>query len=304
MILDLLRNDLGRIARAGVGRRGATCSMLERYETVWQLTSTVLGELAPGVDLADVFRGALPVRLGHRRAQGPDHADHRRARGLAAGRVLRRRRLPLAAGIAACRRRGSTWRSARSSCDAETGSAEYGVGGGITWDSRAASEYDEVVAKARVLTARRPRFDLFETLRHDPGGGLLTLERHLARLRALGGLLRVPVRRGARRGRARDRAARHGTTVRPGPVTLDRRGAVTAKARRCRPHRSPSARARHGRTRRPVRPRAVPQDLSASRYEDAAARHPDADDVVLSNTRGEITETTIANVAVQLDGRW
>ena len=40
------------------------------------------------------------------------------------------------------------------------------------------------------------------------------------------------------------------------------------------------------------------------RYEEAAARHPDADDVVLTNTRGEITESTIANIAVQLDGRW
>ena len=40
------------------------------------------------------------------------------------------------------------------------------------------------------------------------------------------------------------------------------------------------------------------------RYEEAAARHPDADDVVLTNTRGEITESTIANIAVKLDGRW
>ncbi len=39
-------------------------------------------------------------------------------------------------------------------------------------------------------------------------------------------------------------------------------------------------------------------------YEEARARHPDADDVILTNTRGEITETTIANVVVRLDGRW
>ena len=40
------------------------------------------------------------------------------------------------------------------------------------------------------------------------------------------------------------------------------------------------------------------------RYEEAAARHPDADDVLLTNTRGEVTESTISNVAVHLDGRW
>ena len=40
------------------------------------------------------------------------------------------------------------------------------------------------------------------------------------------------------------------------------------------------------------------------RYEDARARHPDADDTLLINARGEITETTAANVAVKLAGRW
>ena len=41
IIVDLLRNDMGRVARAGCGDPGATCSTSERYETVWQLTSTV-----------------------------------------------------------------------------------------------------------------------------------------------------------------------------------------------------------------------------------------------------------------------
>jgi para-aminobenzoate synthetase/4-amino-4-deoxychorismate lyase len=41
-----------------------------------------------------------------------------------------------------------------------------------------------------------------------------------------------------------------------------------------------------------------------ARYEEAAARFPDADDVVLVNTEGELTETTVANLAVRLDGRW
>jgi para-aminobenzoate synthetase/4-amino-4-deoxychorismate lyase len=40
------------------------------------------------------------------------------------------------------------------------------------------------------------------------------------------------------------------------------------------------------------------------RYEEASARHPDADDVLLTNIRGELTESTIANVAVELDGAW
>jgi len=67
--------------------------------------------------------------------------------------------------------------------DARSGTAVYGVGGGITWDSRAAAEYDETVAKARVLTARRPPVRLLETLAHEPGTGYRRLEEHLERLR-------------------------------------------------------------------------------------------------------------------------
>ena len=40
------------------------------------------------------------------------------------------------------------------------------------------------------------------------------------------------------------------------------------------------------------------------RYEDARVRHPDADDTILINTRGEVTETSVANVAAKLEGRW
>jgi para-aminobenzoate synthetase/4-amino-4-deoxychorismate lyase len=40
------------------------------------------------------------------------------------------------------------------------------------------------------------------------------------------------------------------------------------------------------------------------RYEEARRRHPDSEDVVLVNDRGEVTESTIANVAVRLGGRW
>ena len=68
--------------------------------------------------------------------------------------------------------------------DSEGGAAEYGVGGGITWDSRAGAEYEETVAKARILTSRRPRFELLETLLHEPGSGFRRLDRHLERLRS------------------------------------------------------------------------------------------------------------------------
>ena len=66
--------------------------------------------------------------------------------------------------------------------DTVSTTAEYGVGGGITWDSDARAEYEETVAKSRVLTARRPDFELLETMRFDPAEGVRHLDRHLARL--------------------------------------------------------------------------------------------------------------------------
>jgi para-aminobenzoate synthetase / 4-amino-4-deoxychorismate lyase len=74
MIVDLLRNDLGRISRAG-SVTWADAFQVERYETVWQLTTTVSAELETGIGLAEIFRG-LFQRIGHGCAEGPDDGDH------------------------------------------------------------------------------------------------------------------------------------------------------------------------------------------------------------------------------------
>jgi para-aminobenzoate synthetase/4-amino-4-deoxychorismate lyase len=187
--------------------------------------------------------------------------------------------------------------------DAETGSAEYGVGGGITWDSRAAGEYDEIVAKARVLNARRPRFSLLETLRYEPGEGFARLEAHLGRLVDSATYFGFPVDvdevRAALdasivgRGPARvrllvDRSGRIETGVSSPPVTLEPVWLTIDRDQ-------------------PVDPSDVMLFHKTSlraRYDEASVRHPDADDVILINERGEVTETTRANLAVELDGRW
>jgi para-aminobenzoate synthetase/4-amino-4-deoxychorismate lyase len=66
--------------------------------------------------------------------------------------------------------------------DREIGMAEFGVGGGVTYDSSCDGEYEECATKAHVLGDRRPLFDLFETLRYDSDNGFFLLDRHLERL--------------------------------------------------------------------------------------------------------------------------
>jgi para-aminobenzoate synthetase/4-amino-4-deoxychorismate lyase len=60
--------------------------------------------------------------------------------------------------------------------------AEYGTGGGVVWDSTAASEYEECFTKASVLTNAAYDFALFETLRYDPGQGFFCFEEHMERI--------------------------------------------------------------------------------------------------------------------------
>jgi para-aminobenzoate synthetase/4-amino-4-deoxychorismate lyase len=189
--------------------------------------------------------------------------------------------------------------------DAETRIAEYGVGGGITWGSSAQGEYDETVAKARVLTARRPRFELYETLRHDPGEGFRHLDRHLARLRASSAYFSFELDEPAvieALEKAAERIPDRPARLR---VSVDRQGragaGATALVMSSEPVRVAIDR---GHPVDPADPMLFHKHSLRHVYEQARARHPDADDVVLMNDRGEITESTIANVAIRRAGSW
>ena len=117
MIVDLLRNDIGRVARAG-SVAWADLFATERYETVWQLTSTVDAQLRPAPGLADVFRALFPCgsvtgapKVSTMQIIAASSA--RPAASTAERWASSRRRCP------GTRAPGSTWRSAPSSLDAE-----------------------------------------------------------------------------------------------------------------------------------------------------------------------------------------
>jgi len=296
MIVDLARNDLGRIARIG-SVRVPRLFKAERYATLWQMTSTVVA--CTDAPLPEIFRALFPAAsitgAPKIRATHVIDALERAPRGVytgAIGVVLPDRRAQFNVAIRTLHH------------DKATGQLEYGVGSGVVWDSEQVAEYAECLAKAQVLFAPRPAFELLETLLWRRGRGYFLLEAHLKRLRDSADyfdfavdadavrrqLLTVAERFTAPRYRVRLRVNRHGAAqVEYAPLSPERRVWRVALAHE------------------PVNPREVflyHKTTHRQVYERALAARPDCDDVLLWNTHGELTESTRANVVVRLDGRY
>jgi para-aminobenzoate synthetase/4-amino-4-deoxychorismate lyase len=296
MIVDMVRNDLGRVAIAGSVHVPRLFDV-ERYPTVWQMTSTVAARTTAG--LAELF-GALfpPASI----TGAPKVETMRLITGLEAGP---RGVYTGTIGFVAPGPRMQFNVAIRTmAVDRRRGQAEYGVGSGIVWDSDPGREWAECETKSRVLTAVMPEFRLLETLKWMPPEGFALLERHLRRLtesaqyfgfpvdvvRVRDALERAASGWGGESRRVRLLVPRGGepgveSVLLPAPVVGRPRVAVAQV-----PVDVADRFLYHKTTHRRV-------------YEEARAAHPDVDDVLLVNACGELTESTIANLAVELDGR-
>ena len=190
MIVDLLRNDLGRIAQTG-SVKVPELFAVEPYSTVFQMTSTVQARLKPEVGFADVLRAAFPC--GSITGAPKHHTMQLIAglestpRGLYCGTIgwIDAPQGDVPQGLGRCGdfclsvairtlTLGRDVQGLRPAC--------LGIGAGIVADSRADDEFEECRLKARFLTGLDPGFALFETLRATPDNGVRHLDRHLARL--------------------------------------------------------------------------------------------------------------------------
>jgi len=188
MIVDLLRHDLGRLARPGsvVVERLLD---VEAYRSLWQLTSTVAADAPPTTTLAALLSALFPcgsiTGAPKRRTMELIAAIEDAPRGVYTGAI----------GFALPRAGGglgsSTWSVAIRTLVARGPDGRLGVGGGILVDSDAAAEYDELLAKGRFLAEPRPPLALFETMRWE-AGELCRWPRHRARLAASAATLGLP----------------------------------------------------------------------------------------------------------------
>ena len=302
MIVDLLRNDLTRVSSPG-GVSVPELFRVERYETVWQLTSTVVARLRPEVGLVDVFAATFPC--GSITGAPKVSAMHvigglePTPRGVYCGTI------GMISPAVDGARPASVWNVAIRTAVVErsSGLVRFGAGGGITYDSVPADEDDEMESKTTVLRRARAGFRLFETLRIDEKG-VHHLALHLQRLAASAEYFGFPCDTA---GIAREvMSIRLDTRPRRLRIVLDRWGRSSVETSLLDATPSPVRLAVSSTRVRSDDPFLCHKTTRRETYENARAEFPDgvADDVLLVNERDEVVETTVANLLYELDGRW
>jgi para-aminobenzoate synthetase/4-amino-4-deoxychorismate lyase len=306
MIVDLLRNDMSRVAVTGSVNVPALFSV-EPYASVWQMTSTIEARVIPGTSFAGIVRALFPCGSitgapKYRTMQLIDEIEST-PRGLYTGAI--------------------GWLDASGDfcmsvairtlvIDAAARRGVLGIGAGIVLDSVAADEYEECLLKARFLTGADPGFELFETTFATRDEGVRHYTRHVARLKGSAAYLGFAFDARAldtqvaahcagfeaekpyRMRIALDKSGRVTITSAPlAPLSSDTVNVLLASDRGFAPKDSADPLLGHKTTRRADYDRAW-----------KAAEVEGAFDMLFVNERGELTEGGRSNVFVKLDGKW
>ena len=186
MIVDMVRNDLSRIARPG-SVQVANLFSVQRYPTLWQMVSTVSART--GASLADIFSALFPAAsitgAPKARTMAIIHELEREPRQIYTGTI----------GFLLPDRRAQFNVAIRTLLvDRKNQTAEYGIGGGITADSAASAEWEETRLKSLICRTRLPDFSLLETLLWTPEEGYAYLTEHLHRLNGSADYFSYPAR--------------------------------------------------------------------------------------------------------------
>jgi len=192
MILDLMRNDIARVAEPG-SVRVENPFAIEQYPTVHQMVSTVRARLAEGLGMVDLIRALFPcgsiTGAPKIRAMELINAHERQARGIYCGAMGCIDPDPEKVGVGAAAFNVAIRTLRLSPSENNNGTALLGIGSAVVADSNAMSEWRECLVKGGFVhhPARGiaiAHFDLIETMRFSPEGGIPLLELHLERMKA------------------------------------------------------------------------------------------------------------------------
>lgn len=173
MIVDLIRNDLGRIAKTN-SVQVEKLFEVEQFPTVHQMTSTVTATLRNEIGIVQLFKALFPC--------GSITGAPKISTMAVIAEIERSPRDVYCGAIGYLKPGGeAVFNVPIRTAVIHESKLTYGVGGGITWDSSAEGEYDEVLAKAQILMKREHSFQLLESLLVD-NGEIYLLDEHIARL--------------------------------------------------------------------------------------------------------------------------
>jgi para-aminobenzoate synthetase/4-amino-4-deoxychorismate lyase len=296
MIVDMVRNDLGRIAEIG-SIEVTKLYHVEKYPTLWQMTSTVRSRTR--AEIPEIFQALFPpasitgapkprtMQIIREMEQSP-----RQIYTGAIGYILPGRRAQFNVAIRTVL------------IDGKARQAQYGVGGGIVWDSTPEGEWMECQTKALALLSPEPEFSLLESILWTPEQGYALLDYHLKRLSGSANYFDFRFNLEKIR-ESLDQEAEH-LDEKPHKVRLllSRKGEIKIESGVITPPPKDAVKR--------VCIAKTPIDTSndflyhktthRDVYEKARAECPGFDDVILWNERGEATESTVANIVVEIDG--
>jgi para-aminobenzoate synthetase/4-amino-4-deoxychorismate lyase len=295
MIVDMVRNDLGRIADVG-SVHVPELFTVEPYPNVWQMTSLVtarsrasLEEVFAAMHPSASVTGAPKVRTMEllNELEGEPRGVYTGAIGHVSPDGNARFNVAIRTAVVNLAQKR----------------VDFGVGSGIVWDSDPSAEYDECLLKGSVLGRRPVAFELLETTRWRPSEGFLLLDRHLDRLRDSAEYFGFPCSLDAVRAAMQAAvavASAHGSPQRV-RVMLARDGAVRVECLELPPAAASSGALRVGLAVRPIDsddPFVFHKTTNRAHYD--RARISGFDDVILWNPMREVTEATTANIVVEL----
>lgn len=295
MIVDLLRNDLGMIAEPG------TVSVtklfdIEKYPTVLQMTSTVEAELSDDKSIVEIFKALFPCGsiTGAPKISTMEVIAHLESapREVYCGTI----------GFITPEREAVFNVPIRTMViEQATGNATYGVGGGITWDSTAEDEYDEVLAKASFLKADRPDFELLESLLLEDGTYFL-LDEHLLRMKKSAHYFQFDFPEKLIREKLDEFSLSHRYGSFKIRLLLHKNGEITVESQPIQPIHTPIF---AGLATEPVNrdnPFLYNKTTNRRLYNERKLNYPDLFDTLLWNENGELTEFCNGNLVLELDG--
>jgi para-aminobenzoate synthetase/4-amino-4-deoxychorismate lyase len=300
MIVDLLRNDLGRVAKIG-SVEVTDLFTVETYRSVHQMTSGISAELRSDMGLKDMLRALFPCGsvTGAPKVRAMEIINELEAdpRGVYTGAI---------GHIAPSG--DAQFNVAIRTVVLAADSGEMGIGSGIVADSKADSEFEECLLKAQFLTRPDAPFALIETIRYERSTGFHLLERHLARLQSSAGYFGYPFSREAVLAALEAEASRVEAPVAMLRLLLAEDGTITVTSTAIElPTKGTVWRFVISDQRLDEKDPFFYHKTTRRQFYDSEMQRQKAltgcDEVVFLNKKGELTEGTRTNLFIEIDGR-